>query len=385
MFCGYQLGRLGIKAAILEKNSKVGMKILISGGGRCNFTNINPTPENYNSNNKHFMKSALSQFNSKDFIELVKKHNIEFYEKTLGQLFCRKNSKQITDMLTKECEKHNTEIFTNCDVNSVSQNQNFIVATNQGEFECQYIIVASGGLSFPRLGVSDIGYKVAKSTGHKLTELAPALVPFTLDPQSFPHYVDLAGVSVDCLVSCNKQTFRENILFTHKGLSGPAILQTSLHWHPGDKVRINFLPTADIIEFISQQKELSPKKKLANVLSQKLPSKFIQIWLDHFLPGTADKELIHLSKKDLNKLHTLIHMWDVIPSGTEGYAKAEVTRGGVSTKDVSSKSLESNLVPNLYFIGEVIDVTGWLGGYNFQWAWSSAFACANAIAEKLKN
>lgn len=372
LFCALQAGKRGRKVLVVEHNAQVGRKILISGGGRCNFTNINTKAENFVSKNPHFCKSALARFTPNDFIELVKKHRIEFYEKKLGQLFCRESSRQIVEMLLQECKKAKVEIRTNCTVTNISKDELFELETTQGKFTCENLVIATGGLSFPKIGATDFGYRIAKQFGLKIVETKPSLVPLVF--ANGKNFSKLAGVSVDSQVSTAKSTFRENILFTHRGLSGPAILQISNYWHKEKSVSIDLLPEFDALKLLEQN--LSSKQNLDNFLAKFLPNRFAEIFTaEQFL----NKPLNQLSKKEIAQIAEKINNWQVFFNETEGYHKAEVTLGGVDTNELSSQTMEAKKCAGLFFIGEVVDVTGWLGGYNFQWAWASAFACGQEI------
>lgn len=374
LFCAIEAGKRGRKVLVIEHNSRVGRKIIISGGGRCNFTNIHARAENFLSENPHFCKSALAGYTPQDFVELVKKHNIDYYEKKLGQLFCRESSLKIVEMLLTECKNSEVEIKLNCSVKSVSTNEHFEIETNQGQFTSENLVIATGGLSIPKIGATDLGYKIAKQFGLKIVETRPALVPFVFEKNFFADFKKLAGISLDAEVSFEKTSFRENILFTHRGLSGPAILQISSYWKRGKNIWINLFPGKDAFEILQNSNE--SKKNFVNFLGELLPNRFAEIWTKNF--STA-KPLKGFSEKELAKVAERLEKWEIPFSETEGYAKAEVTAGGVSTAELSSKTMESKKIKGLYFIGEVVDVTGWLGGYNFQWAWSSGFAAGNAI------
>lgn len=369
LFCAIEAGKRGRRVLVVEHNGQVGRKIIISGGGRCNFTNIYAKPENFISENPHFCKSALAKYTAQDFVELVKKHKIEFYEKKLGQLFCTESSRQIVRMLLDECLAANVEIRLNCSVNEVSKNGLFEIETNQGKFAGESFVVATGGLSIPKLGASDFGYKIAQKFGLKIVETKPALVPLVFEKPEAKAFTKLSGVSLDALVSFGKMSFRENILFTHKGLSGPAILQISSYWKKGEKISIDLLPSENALEILQNSNQ--SRKNFTNFLSELLPNRLAEVWTREFADA---KPLKAFSEKELSKAAEKLENWQIPFFETAGYAKAEVTSGGVSTDELSSKTMESRRVKNLYFIGEVVDVTGWLGGYNFQWAWSSGFA-----------
>jgi predicted Rossmann fold flavoprotein len=374
LFCAIEAGKRGRKVLVIEHNSRVGRKIIISGGGRCNFTNIHTRAENFISENSHFCKSALAGYNAQDFVGLVKKYDIEFYEKKLGQLFCRESSLKIVEMLLTECRKANVEIRLNCSVKSLSKNNLFEIETNQGKFTSENLVIATGGLSIPKIGATDFGYKIAKQFGLKIVKTRPALVPFIFQNDFPATFKKLAGVSLDANVYVGKTSFRENILFTHRGLSGPAILQISSYWKRGEKISIDLLPEKNTFEILKNSNE--SKKNFANFLGELLPNRFAEAWTQEF---SASKPLKGFSEKELSKVAEKLENWQIPFTETEGYAKAEVTAGGISTTELSSKTMESKRVKGLFFIGEVVDVTGWLGGYNFQWAWSSGFAVGNAI------
>lgn len=374
LFCAIEAGKRGRKVLILEHNANVGRKIVISGGGRCNFTNINAKAENFISQNPHFCKSALARYTPQDFVELVKKHNIDFYEKKLGQLFCRESSRLIVEMLLDECRKAKVGIRLNCSVKKVSKDGLFELETNQGIYKSENLVIATGGLSIPKLGATDFGYRIAKQFGLEIVETRPALVPFVFQNNFPKSFKTLAGVSLDADISYNKESFRENILFTHKGLSGPAVLQISSYWRRGKSVTIDLLPTKNALSILQDSRD--SKKELANFLSEFLPNRFASVFCETIikskpLKNYSESELVHIAEK--------LNAWQIAFDETEGYQKAEVTCGGVSTDELSSKTMEANRVKGLYFIGEVADVTGWLGGYNFQWAWSSAFAAGQFV------
>lgn len=371
LFCAIFAGRRGRRVLVVEHNAEVGRKILISGGGRCNFTNVHTRAENFISQNPHFCKSALAGYTPEMFLSLVKQHGIAYYEKTLGQLFCRQSSRLIIDMLLKECRAAGVEVKTACSVKSVAHNGDYVIQTDRGTLRAPVLVVAAGGLSFPKIGATDIGYRIARQFGSKIVETRPSLVGLVLAGANYKH---LAGVSVDAVVKAGRQSFRENILFTHRGLSGPAILQISNYWRRGEPVEIDLLPGTDARELLSNG--ASSRQTAGNYISQYLPSRFARDLGERLGPDT---QMAHLSQKQIESLGREINAWRVSFNETEGYDRAEVTLGGVSTDELSSKTMESKRAKGLYFIGEVVDVTGWLGGYNFQWAWSSAFAAANAI------
>lgn len=372
LFCAIEAGKRGKKTLLIEHNAEIGRKIIISGGGRCNFTNIHTTPENFISRNPHFCKSALAGYTPRDFVELVRKHKIEYYEKTLGQLFCKHTSRSIVEMLLTECRRAKAEVRTNCTVKNIEKDSTFDIDTSQGRFRSRSLVIATGGLSFAKIGATDFGYKIARQFGLKIEDTRPSLVALKFkDGQGL---TKLSGLSTDAAVTFGKQTFRENILFTHRGLSGPAILQISNYWKMGASVGVDLLPGVDAEIMLTENRHR--RINLVNFLSQHLPRRFVET----LAAGTfADKPLDCLSRKDLKSIAEMLNDWRVEFDDTEGYDRAEVTLGGVSTAELSSKTFEAKRVSGLYFIGEVVDVTGWLGGYNFQWAWSSGFGAGNAL------
>lgn len=373
LFCGIEAGKRGRKTLVIEHNAHVGRKIIISGGGRCNFTNKDTTPENFISQNAHFCKSALARYTPQDFIGLVKKHRIEFYEKKLGQLFCRGRSQEIVEMLLRECNAAKVKIVTGCKVTNIRRGTvRFDIETDHGMFKCESLVIASGGLSFAKIGATDFGYSIAKQFGLKIVPTRPSLVPLVFANGN--PFSKIAGISVDSLVTAGGQSFRENILFTHRGLSGPAVLQVSNYWNKRVCVSIDLLPSVDMAEVLEQNRE--SKKTLANFLGGFLPNRFAEVFAAEIL---ADRPLNRFSKQELEQIGKKVNNWEAAFDATEGYDRAEVTIGGVSTDELSSQTMESKKVSGLYFIGEVVDVTGWLGGYNFQWAWSSGHAAGNSV------
>lgn len=373
LFCAAEAGRRGRRVLVLEHNAQVGRKILISGGGRCNFTNRDVRAENFISNNPHFCKSALARYTPQDFVELVKKHGIEFYEKKLGQLFCRESARRIVEMLLAECAASKVEIRANCSVKSVGKNDLFSVETSQGIFKSESLTIATGGLSFAKIGATDFGYRAARQFGLKIIETKPALVPLVF-AKGADDYKNLAGVSLDANISCGAQSFRENILFTHRGLSGPAVLQISNYYRKNQAVSIDLMPNENAFEFIGNNRE--KRQLLGNFLSGVLPNRFAEIFAER---NFSNKPVNQLSKKEIEHAARTLNDWQVFFGDTEGFDKAEVTLGGVDTSEISSRTMEAKRVSGLYFVGEILDVTGWLGGYNFQWAWSSGFAAGQAI------
>ncbi len=373
LFCGIEAGKRGRRVLVLEHSDRVGKKIAISGGGRCNFTNIHTNPENFLSANPHFCKSALAGYTPADFISLVEKHGIAYHEKKLGQMFCDGSSQQIIELLLRECQTAGVEICCGCQVMKVEKYDSFRISTNQGSFQSASLVIATGGLSIAPLGATDFGYGVARQFGLRIEETRPGLVPFTLTSRMLKQLTKLSGVSLDAVVKCDGQDFRENILFTHRGLSGPAILQISSYWKPGTPISIDLLPDEDVLGMLTAEE--SSDLELANLLSRRLPKRFAEVWCQLF---AASRPLKQYNSSELNDLAEQLHDMRITPGGTEGFRKAEVTAGGVSTTELSSQTMESKRVPGLYFIGEVVDVTGQLGGYNFQWAWASGFAAGQA-------
>jgi len=372
MMCAIQASRRGRKVLLLDHAKKLGGKILISGGGRCNFTNLGASPAQYVSENLHFCKSALSRFTPDHFIEMVRNHGIAYHEKKLGQLFCDTSAQEIVSLLKTECELSGVDFKLDCKVTGV-QKDPIQVETSAGSIRCQSLVIATGGLSIPKLGASDLGYIVAKKFGIVVTETAPALDGFTFSER----YRDLAGISVDCIIECNGVRFRENILFTHTGLSGPAALQASLHWKKGDAIRIDLLPDCLIFDYFLERKKEGSRATVKSLLSNLLPKRLSDLLCELYFPSALP--LPQVSEQALRLFCMKLKAWEILPEGTVGYSKAEVTRGGVDTNEISSKTMESRKVPGLYFIGEVLDVTGWLGGYNFQWAWASGWAAGQVV------
>lgn len=379
LFCAAQAGQRGKRVLLLDNGKKAGRKILMSGGGRCNFTNTFTDPAAYLSQNPHFCKSALARYTQWDFIDLVNRYNIAWHEKTLGQLFCDDSAQQIVDMLLAECQKGAVTLRLRSEVLSVTRDeQGYVLQLNGAAVRAAKLVIASGGLSMPGLGASPFGYKVAEQFGLRVRPTRAALVPFTLHKPLLEKLQALSGVAVDTTIEAQDGTlFKEAMLFTHRGLSGPAVLQISSYWQPGEHISINLSPETAIEEFISAQRAAHPDLSLKNSLARLLPKRLIDVLQEMALiPGVSLKQL---NSKQLTELAQTLHQWRLQPNGTEGYRTAEVTAGGVDTDRLSSKTMEAREVPGLYFIGEVVDVTGWLGGYNFQWAWSSAWACAQAL------
>jgi hypothetical protein len=390
MMCAIQAGQRGRSVVLLDHSKKLAEKIRISGGGRCNFTNINTKPGNFISANPDFCRSALARYTPQDFIALLQKHNIGYHEKTLGQLFCDDESEAVIAMLRGECEAAGVKRFMNCEVGEINcsptpedgqqkqEQHRFHVSTSRGEFNSESLVIATGGLSIPKIGATPFGYHVAEQFGIPLTKLKPGLVPLTFAPDDWKPYADLTGVSLDTIVSFGKQSFRENLLVTHRGLSGPAILQISSYWQHGQPLHINLLPDCDMLALLTEQK--ASKKLLSNYLVLWFPKSFSEVWCAQLTEHNKieNKPLNQYNDKERKQIAAHLHDWQVIPSGTVGYSKAEVTCGGVDTRVLSSKTMECISVQGLYFIGEVVDVTGQLGGYNFQWAWASGYAAGQA-------
>ncbi|QHS10439.1 NAD(P)/FAD-dependent oxidoreductase [Sinimarinibacterium sp. NLF-5-8] len=377
LMCARVAGQRGLRARVLEHANRVGKKILMSGGGRCNFTNLYTTPANYLCGNPHFCKSALARFTPQDFIELVERHRIAYHEKELGQLFCDESSKLIVRMLLEECADAGVTIHTDCSVSDVrAQNGGFALATAHGVFTAPKLVIASGGLSIPSMGASGFGYTLARQFGHRVLPTRAGLVPFTLSGSHKDAFADLAGVSTPVIARCNGQAFRNALLITHRGLSGPAMLQISSYWQPGDALTVDWLAGDDGMDWLHQQRQTRADAELKTVLAERFSKRFAQRLCDLAL---GNRPLRQLQTADLARIAAQLQNWPITPSGTEGYRTAEVTLGGVDTDEISSKTLESRLQPGLHLIGEVVDVTGHLGGFNFQWAWASAVAAGMAV------
>lgn len=378
LMCAIEAGKRNRKVLVLDHSKKIGGKILISGGGRCNFTNLDVSAKNYVSENPHFCKSALSRFTTDDFLQMIHKYKIAYHERKHGQLFCDVSAQEIVRMLKAECENSNVEIKLETKINRIEKVDNiFKIFTLDEEYTCDSLVIATGGLSIPKLGATGFGYDIAKQFDLKLVERAPALDGFTFKADEISFFSALAGITIDVRITCNGISFQENLLFTHSGLSGPVALQASLHWKPGIEVSINLLPEMSTYSWFINKKREGSKTLVKNLLSELLPSRFaIQFTEKYF---KTDKPLIQISDSEIEAFSNHIHNWVFIPAGTVGYNKAEVTRGGVDTNELSSKTMESKKVPGLYFIGEVVDVTGWLGGFNYQWAWASGWAAGQVI------
>ena len=371
MMSAIEAGKRGRKVLLVDHYNKIGEKIRISGGGRCNFTNINTNPNKFLSQNPKFVRSALSQYTQNDFINLINKYEIKFHEKKLGQLFCDHSAQQIVEMLLKECELANVTILKEFIIKDVSkENDRYFVLTETDKYSSQSLIIATGGLSVPKIGATSFGYEIAKQFDHNIIETLPALVPLTFNKKILEMCKELTGLSVEAIVSFNKVLFQEGMLFTHRGLSGPSILQISSYWKLGDNIKINLSPKLNVYQLLEQKRKLNPKFDILNIISEILPKRLAQIICSE---NKVSGNISELSNKILKQLSENINSWLINPTGSEGYRTAEVTLGGVNTKELSSKTMMSNKHKNLFFIGEVVDVTGHLGGYNFQWAWSSGY------------
>lgn len=379
LFCAAQAGQRERRVLLLDNGKKPGRKILMSGGGRCNFTNLYTEPAAYLSHNPHFCKSALARYTQWDFIDLVNRHGIAWHEKTLGQLFCDDSAQQIVDLLLAECDKGNVTLRLRSEVLSVARDESgYTLQLNGSTVQAEKLVIASGGLSMPGLGATPFGYKIAEQFGLSVFPTRAALVPFTLHKPLLEQLQTLSGVALETTIDAQDGTrFKEAMLFTHRGLSGPAVLQISSYWLPGEFVTIDLSPATPLEAFLTAQREAHPNLSLKNSLAKILPKRLVEVL--QALKVVPDITLKQLNSKQQTELAQTLHAWRIQPNGTEGYRTAEVTLGGVDTTQLSSKTMEARAVPGLYFIGEVADVTGWLGGYNFQWAWSSAWACAQAL------
>jgi len=382
LMCAIEGAKRQRNVLVIDHANKAGKKILMSGGGRCNFTNYDVSADNYLSQNPHFCKSALNRFTQWDFIQMVEQYQIPYHQRAHGQLFCDDSARDILNMLLSECHKYNVAIQLNTTVNDIKQDddKSFHVSiqhnTKGNDVICSSLVVATGGLSIPKMCASPIGYQIAEQFGIKVLPTRAGLVPFTLHEQDKVHFSELSGIAIDAVVTSQQQQFRENILFTHRGLSGPAILQISSYWAPGESIFINLLPDNDIEAIITTARQDSPSRKLKTVLAQALPKRLIATFIQ---PHILEASLQHLTQQNIKSVSDALHNWAIKPNGTEGYRTAEVTLGGVDCNALSSKTMESNTIKGLYFIGEVIDVTGWLGGYNFQWAWSSGWCAGQHV------
>ena len=377
LMCALSAAQRGREVLLIDHANKPGKKILMSGGGRCNFTNMYTEPANFLSQNPHFCKSALARYTQWDFIALVAKHGVPYHEKKLGQLFCDTKSSDILGLLLAECESAGVELRIDTSVQAIEKTaEGYRLQTSMGPLACQSLVVATGGLSIPTLGATGFGYQIARQFGHSILPTRAGLVPFTITDQLKEICAELSGTSVDCLVSCNDQAFRENLLFTHRGLSGPAILQISSFWQPGDSVEINLLPDHDALAWLQQQQAERPNSELKTLLGEVFTKKMANLLAEHWF---VSKPMKQYTPVELQAVANALGAWQLVPAGTEGYRTAEVTLGGVDTREVSSKTMESLKSPGLYFIGEVLDVSGHLGGFNFQWAWASGYAAAQYV------
>jgi hypothetical protein len=380
LMCALEAGRRGRRVALLEHADRLGKKILISGGGRCNFTNLHCQPENFLSANPHFAKSALARYTPADFIALVEKHSIPYHEKTLGQLFCDSSARDILGMLEEECKAAGVTVFVGTKIQEVSRPDAFVVRSADAEFRAPVLVVATGGLSIPKLGATSFGYDVAKQFGLRIREPWPGLVPLVLNSEDRSRFCDLAGVSTEVVASCGGQRFREKMLITHRGLSGPAILQISSYWQKPQSIVIDIAPSCDLADAFRDLKQPRDLGALRAEFRRVVPTRLADRWLDlHVPPERKNAQANAWTNSALAELEQQAHAWAITPAGTEGYEKAEVTAGGVDTDELSAKTMESQKIPGLFFIGEVVDVTGQLGGFNFQWAWASGVAAGRAL------
>jgi predicted Rossmann fold flavoprotein len=374
LFCAIQAAKRGRSTLVLERGAIAGRRIALSGGGRCNFANLNAGPDHFLCANPHFVKAALARFTPYDFLEMIASHEIGFQEKSTGQLFCRDGAKEIVRFLLNECASAAVTIRSGCDIKAVRKEQRFLIETNSDRLSCQSLVIATGGLSYPQAGATDFGYRIAEQFGISVIPARPALVPFIFSKEDRARFHHLSGISMDVSVRLGKREFRDAMLFTHRGLSGPAILQISSYWSPGMVVSIDLMPGRKIEELFLEER--SSAKELKTVLSRYWPERFSKFWADHC--GNS-KPMRQYSDQELHKIEEQIHAWKILPAGTEGYRIAEVTAGGVDTHELSSQTMESRREPGLYFIGEVVDVTGQLGGFNLQWAWSSGYSAGQAV------
>jgi len=383
LMCAIEAGKRGRHVMLLDHAKKVGEKIRISGGGRCNFTNIHAAPEKYISTNPHFCRSALARFTPADFIQMVETHHIRYYEKTLGQLFCEESAKLIINMLVEDCNKAGVHLRLSTEVSRISKTDDgFMLRTSAGQIACASVVIATGGKSIPAMGATGFAYDIAQQFGIEVIATRPGLVPLTFRADKAKEFANLAGVSLDVVASCGKTSFREALLFTHRGLSGPAILQISSYWREGQEIEINLSPDSDMAALLSAARAQASKQSLANLLADHMPKRLAQYLAGDItdkLAMNSTISLAQLSNKNLNAIANAVHHWCLKPQGSEGYRTAEVTIGGIATNELSSKTMETNKVPGLYFIGEAVDVTGHLGGYNFQWAWASGHAAGQYV------
>ena len=377
--CAIAAGQRGRNVIVLEGSNKIGKKILMSGGGRCNFTNLHTEPSRFISANSHFCKSALSRYTPWDFISLVEKHGIAYHEKTLGQLFCDHSSKDIIEMLVRECEDGGVKVLTHCADITISNDAIYKVDCSKGSFSCTSLVIATGGLSIPKMGASDFGYRLARQLSLRVLDTSAGLVPFTLTGALHDLCNRLSGVSCRATVTAANTSFTEDILFTHRGLSGPAMLQASSYWSPGEDIEINLLPDTEIDDLLLAAKRSRPKTSLRALLAERLPKALVKELQELLWPEQQDWALTDFTDEQLRRIAETLQSWSIKPAATEGYRTAEVTMGGVDTEELSSKTMECKQHPGLYFIGEVVDVTGHLGGFNFQWAWSSGQAAGQVV------
>ena len=379
LMCAAQAGKRGRRVLVIDNAKKPGRKILISGGGRCNFTNYDVSAENYLCRNPHFVKSALSQYTNWDFISMVSKYGIEFEERDHGQLFCLDSAKDIVNMLLAECEQATIEQQYQVEIEQINKTETgFHLATNKGEITCESLVIATGGLSMPKLGATPFGYKVAESFGLPVVTTTAGLVPFTLHKEDKEDFAELSGIAIPTIIeSKSGKTFKEALLFTHRGLSGPAVLQISSYWTPGEAITINLVPETDLMGLLTETLQQHPNQSLKNTLARVLPKRLVEVLIERKV--IVDKPLKQYQGKQLEQVVEQLQAWTILPNGTEGYRTAEVTLGGVDTQVISSKTMECSQVKGLFFVGEVMDVTGWLGGYNFQWAWSSGYVAGQWV------
>jgi predicted Rossmann fold flavoprotein len=376
LMCALRAGQRGKKVLLLDHADEVGPKILISGGGRCNFTNRDVAPDRYISNNPHFCKSALKSYTQYDFIALAEKHKIPYHEKTLGQLFCDGSAREIIKMLLDECAAGQVDIRLGQRVETVSKTDAFIIKTARDDFTAIKLVMATGSLSIPKMGATGFTHDIAKQFGLALTDIRPGLAPLTFDGKMLDFMRALSGTALEIIATCGRRSFRENMVFTHRGMSGPAILQISSYWREGESIALDLVPGIDAEDFLLTRKKTRPRTELQTILGELLPQRLAQSLTATYFSAVP---ITTLTDKYLKDVAALLKKWVLTPSGTEGYAKAEVTLGGVDTDGLSSKTMEAKTTPGLYIIGEAVDVTGWLGGYNFQWAWSSGWAAGSAI------
>ncbi len=382
LMCAFRAGQRGRSVLVLDHANKVGKKILMSGGGRCNFTNLYCEPDNFLSNNKNFCKSALSRYTSYDFIELVRSHDIPYHEKTLGQLFCDNKSKDILEMLLNECNQAGVKVRTHCSVEQINPlGSGYEIKTSLGTTTCESLVIATGGLSIPKMGATGFAYQVAKQFDLEVLPTRAGLVPFTLNQPILNILSQLSGSSIEVVVTCNAMSFHENLLFTHRGLSGPAMLQISSYWNQGDELTINLLPKIDLYEYLKDRKSQRPKVELKTLLSELMTKNIAQTLIHLWFSDDeySNKQINQFSNQQLQEIADHFHSWKLKPNNTEGYRTAEVTLGGINCNELSSKTMQANKKDNLYFIGEAIDVTGHLGGFNFQWAWASGAAASEFV------